>query len=157
MSYYYEIPLVNETELAQAHAVLGPGLVRILGYFREDGVKSIMQIEEAFSDRNAAAMVIPAHTLKGESRQFGAHRLGDIAEAIEKTARQCIEQHEEPDAIAGEVAMLRACFLDTLDLLEAGAPPPPPLGPTTTSRPPAGIRPTGFTPATPRIFGRRSG
>ncbi|MBT2187053.1 Hpt domain-containing protein [Sphingobium nicotianae] len=159
MSYYYSIPLVNEAELAQARALLGTGLARIIGYFREDGVKSISQLEEALNDRNAAAMVIPAHTLKGESRQFGARRLGDIAEVIETTARRCVEQHVEPDEVAGEIAMLRGCFVETLQLLGDAAPPASmpqyqavaPRAPATTAP-----RPAAFT-AGPRTFGRRTG
>ena len=160
MSYYYSIPLVNDAELAQARALLGTGLARIIGYFREDGVKSISQLEEALNDRNAAAMVIPAHTLKGESRQFGARRLGDIAEVIENTARRCIEQHIEPDEVAGEIAMLRGCFVETLNILGDTAPAavpteyqaPPPM----TPRAPVTPRPTSFSPG-PRTFGRRTG
>lgn len=159
MSYYYSIPLVNEAELAQARALLGTGLARIIGYFREDGVKSISQLEEALNDRNAAAMVIPAHTLKGESRQFGARRLGDIAEVIETTARRCVEQHIEPDEVAGEIAMLRGCFVETLQLLGDAAPPASmPQYQAAASRAPAPMapRPAAFT-AGPRTFGRRTG
>jgi len=148
MSYYYSIPLVNEVELAQARAVIGPGLIRIVGYFREDGAKSIVQIEEALAEGSAAAMVIPAHTLKGESRQFGARRLGEIAEVIEKTARRCVEQHVVPDEVASEVAMLRGCFLETLALLEAAAPP--------VAQTHAPARGTPFASG-PRTFGRRIG
>ncbi len=161
MSYYYSIPLVNEAELAKARGILGAGMPRIIGYFREDGVKSISQLEEALDSRNAAAMVIPAHTLKGESRQFGARRLGDIAEAIETTARRCIEQRIEPDEVASEIAMLRSCFVETLQLLGDAAPaaslpqyqsPQPAMAP----RAPTPPRPTS-SPSAPRTFGRRTG
>ena len=158
MSYYYSIPLVNEAELTQARAILGTGLARIIGYFREDGVKSISQLEEALAARNAAAMVIPAHTLKGESRQFGARRMGDIAEVIENTARQCIEHHVEPDEVAGEIAMLRGCFVETLNILgDTGAAVPQAyVPPAAAPRAPTPPRPTSFTPG-PRTFGRRTG
>ena len=76
--------LVNWDAFAQSRAELGASFVRILGYFREDGVKSVAQIEEAMRQHNATAMVIPAHTLKGESRQFGADPLGELAEMIER-------------------------------------------------------------------------
>ena len=42
---------------------LGPGFIRILSYFKEDGVKSVAQIEQAMRDQNTAALVLPAHTL----------------------------------------------------------------------------------------------
>lgn len=157
MSYYYSIPLVNEAELAQARAMIGPGLARIVGYFREDGAKSIVQIEEALAERNPAAMVIPAHTLKGESRQFGAGRLAEIAEVIEKTARRCIEQHEAPNEIASEVTMLRGCFVETLAILEPAAPTilaSPQQAAYTPSTTP--VRHTSFGTG-PRTFGRKIG
>ena len=34
-------------------------------------------------EQNTTGLVIPAHTLKGESRQLGAEPLADIAELIE--------------------------------------------------------------------------
>jgi HPt (histidine-containing phosphotransfer) domain-containing protein len=154
MSIYYATPLVNDAELAQARASLGTGLARILGYFREDGAKSILQIEEALAAQNPAALVIPAHTLKGESRQFGARRLAELAEVIEMTARRCVEQHSDPAEIAGEVAMLRGCFVDTLALLEAATSATP--RPVPTSFSPAPPRPASFGHA-PRTFGRRTG
>ena len=54
---------------------LGPGFIRILSYFREDGAKSVEQIEQAMRQENTAALVLPAHTIKGESRQLGAEPL----------------------------------------------------------------------------------
>ena len=77
----------------------GPGFIRILGYFKEDGVKSIAQIEQAMREQNTAALVLPAHTLKGESRQLGAEPLAEIAELIESTARFCVETHRFPDEL----------------------------------------------------------
>ena len=78
--------LVDWTAFARARTQLGANFVRILGYFQEDGVKSVAQIEEAMRAHNAAAMVLPAHTLKGESRQFGAEPLSECAAAIEEIA-----------------------------------------------------------------------
>ncbi|PCG13393.1 MULTISPECIES: Hpt domain-containing protein [Sphingomonas] len=115
--------LVDRQALAKAQAELGAGFVRILGYFREDGIKSLGAIEDAVRKDNAAAMVIPAHTLKGEARQFGADPLATLAETIENFARQCVEHHESPrDAIADVVA-LRPLFMRTLTELELHASP----------------------------------
>jgi HPt (histidine-containing phosphotransfer) domain-containing protein len=115
--------LVNWTDFARARAELGAGFVRILGYFREDGVKSVAAIEGAMRAGNAAAMVLPAHTLKGESRQFGAEPLGDLAEAIEVHARSCVERHETPETLLPDVVKLRPLFTETLALLEREANP----------------------------------
>jgi len=97
---------------------LGPGFIRILSYFKEDGVKSITQIEQAMREQNTAALVIPAHTLKGESRQLGAEPLAKIAELIETTARFCIESHRFPDELVPEVVELRRLFDATIDLFD---------------------------------------
>ena len=103
-------PLVNGTSFAQARAELGANFVRILGYFREDGTKSVSQIEDAMRGHNATALVIPAHTLKGEARQFGADPLADLAETIETIARDCLEQRDSPDDALEHVVALRPLF-----------------------------------------------
>ena len=115
--------LVDWAAFAQARAELGAGFVRILGYFREDGLKSVLAIEEGIRAKNSAAIVIPAHTLKGESLQFGAEPLGALAEHIEKTARRCVELRQEPDELISEVVKLRPLFEQTLGLLEREANP----------------------------------
>jgi HPt (histidine-containing phosphotransfer) domain-containing protein len=99
-------------------AELGPGFIRILSYFREDGVKSIAQIEEAMREENTAALVIPAHTLKGESRQLGAEPLATVAELIETTARFCMESRRFPDELVPEVVKLRRLFDETVELFD---------------------------------------
>ena len=93
---------------------LGPGFIRILGYFREDGVKSISRIEQAMRDEDTTALVVPAHTLKGEAHQLGAEPLAKIAELIESTARLCIETHRFPDELVPQVVELRRLFNETL-------------------------------------------
>lgn len=115
--------LVDWTAYARARSELGSGFVRILGYFREDGVKSVATIEDAMRAGNAAAMVIPAHTLKGESRQFGAEPLGDLAESIEMMARDAVERHDGCQEALVNVAKLRGLFDETLRLLEREASP----------------------------------
>lgn len=110
--------IVDWAAFAEARAALGVDFIRILGYFREDGTKSVAAIEEAMRAKNAADMVLPAHTLKGESRQFGAEPLAEIAEKIEVFARRCVEIHESPDEILREVVKLRPMFEATLTLFE---------------------------------------
>ncbi|HTG39514.1 Hpt domain-containing protein [Sphingomonas sp.] len=115
--------LVNWSSYAQARAELGANFARILGYFREDGLKSVDAIEAAMRARSAAALVVPAHTLKGEARQFGADTLGDLAEAVEMTARDCVERHDAPDMLLEQVVALRPLFNRTLTALEREANP----------------------------------
>ncbi len=102
---------------------LGPGFIRILTYFKEDGTKSIAQIEQAMRDQNTAALVIPAHTLKGESRQLGAEPLAKVAELIETTARFCVENGRFPDELVPEVVQLRRMFDDTIEQFDKASNP----------------------------------
>jgi histidine phosphotransfer protein HptB len=113
-----DFELVDWVHFERSRAELGAGFIRILSYFREDGAKSVSQIEEAMHDQNAAALVIPAHTIKGEARQFGAEPLAKMAELIESTARLCIETHRFPDELVPEVVELRRLFNRTVDLFD---------------------------------------
>jgi HPt (histidine-containing phosphotransfer) domain-containing protein len=110
--------IVDWPYFEKSRAELGPGFIKILSYFKEDGVKSIGQIEDAMREQNTTALVIPAHTLKGEARQLGAEPLAKIAELIETTARFCIESHRFPDELVPQVVELRKLFDDTVELFE---------------------------------------
>jgi HPt (histidine-containing phosphotransfer) domain-containing protein len=106
--------IIDWAHFEKSRSELGPGFIRILGYFREDGAKSIDQIEQAMREQSTTALVIPAHTLKGESRQLGAEPLAKIAELIEQTARLCIETHRFPDELVPQVVELRQLFDQTV-------------------------------------------
>lgn len=107
--------IVDWVHFEKSRTELGPGFIRILTYFKEDGTKSIAQIEEAMHNQNTAALVLPAHTLKGESRQLGAEPIAKIAELIETTARLCVETHRFPDELVPEVVELRRLFTETVE------------------------------------------
>lgn len=102
----------------RTRAELGAGFVRIIGYFREDGEKSVARIEDAMQRKDTTALVIPAHTLKSEARQFGAEALGELAEEIEYSARRAIEMRLFPDDLIPTVARLRPVYIETMALLE---------------------------------------
>tara|TARA_R110000772_G_scaffold151869_1_gene262677 strand:+ start:675 stop:1112 length:438 start_codon:yes stop_codon:yes gene_type:complete len=110
--------LIDWAVYSDTRSSLGPDFVRILGYFREDGTESVSKIETAMRAKDAAAMIIPAHKLKGESQQFGAIRLAAMAEKIEMTARKCVEHHQAPDEILEQVVSLRPLFEETLPILD---------------------------------------
>jgi HPt (histidine-containing phosphotransfer) domain-containing protein len=110
--------IVDWVHFEKSRAELGPGFIRILSYFKEDGVKSIAQIETAMRDQNTTALVIPAHTLKGEARQLGAGPLAKVAELIETTARFCVESRRFPDELVPEVVELRRLFAATVELFD---------------------------------------
>jgi histidine phosphotransfer protein HptB len=127
--------IVDWAHFEKSRTELGPSFIRILSYFKEDGVKSIAQIEHAMREQDTTALVIPAHTLKGESRQLGAEPLATIAELIETTARFCVESHRFPDELVPEVVELRRLFNQTIELFDKETNP-------LMTRGPAG--PTGF-------------
>ena len=110
--------IIDWVHFEKSRAELGPGFIRILSYFREDGAKSLAAIEQAMHEQNTVALVIPAHTLKGESRQFGAEPLAAVAEQIEQTARFCIETHRFPDELVPDVVKLRKLWNRTIELFE---------------------------------------
>ncbi len=129
--------IIDWAHFEKNRAELGPGFIRILSYFREDGAKSVAQIEQAMHAENTTALVIPAHTLKGEARQFGAEPLAEVAELIETTARLCIETHRFPDELVKDVVELKRLFQQTVDLFEKATNP--------------------LVTRTPAAFGRKAG
>ncbi len=110
--------VVDPEVFEKTRATLGAPFIRIIGYFGEDGAKAVTEIESAQRGGNAVAMVMPAHTLKTEARQFGGMALGDLAESIERQARRCVENQEKPDDLLVPVAKLRPLFRETLEILE---------------------------------------
>ena len=110
--------IVDWLHFEKSRAELGPGFIRILSYFREDGTKSVAQIEAAMHEQNTVALVIPAHTLKGEARQFGAEPLAAVAELIESTARMCVETRRFPDELVEKVVELRQLFNRTVQMFD---------------------------------------
>jgi HPt (histidine-containing phosphotransfer) domain-containing protein len=110
--------IVDWAHFEKSRAELGAGFIRILSYFREDGAKSLAAIEAAMREQNTPALVMPAHTLKGESRQLGAEPLAEVAELIESTARLCIETHRFPDELVPEVVELRRLFNETVEMFD---------------------------------------
>lgn len=109
-----DAPTIDWEDFARAREELGAEFVRILGYFREDGTKSVVAIEEAMRRGDAVALIVPAHTLKGEAQQFGAGALADAAETIETIARHCVECRQSPDELLPTVVQLAPLFSETM-------------------------------------------
>jgi HPt (histidine-containing phosphotransfer) domain-containing protein len=113
------LPIIDWPVFSRARSQLGASFVRILGYFVEDGMKAVDSIENAMRAHDAAAMVIPACTLKTESRQFGGEQLGQLAEDIEDHARHCVEMHLAPDDYIEQVVRLRPLLEEMLSEIQA--------------------------------------
>ncbi len=110
--------LIDWAAFEAARSELGAHFARILRYFEEDGAKSVDAIERAMQERNSVALVVPAHTLKGESLQFGAQPLSELAEKIELAARRFIEIQQSPEELIPDAAKLRPMFKETIGMLE---------------------------------------
>ena len=110
--------IIDWVHFERSRAELGSGFIRILGYYREDGAKSIAAIDAAMREQNTVALVMPAHTLKGESRQFGANVVAEIAEKIEDAARSSVESHSFPDELIPDVVELRRLFNMTIEMFD---------------------------------------
>lgn len=110
--------IVDWGMFSRTRTELGSAFVRILGYFREDGEKSVAKIEQAMHRKDATGLVLPAHTLKNEARQFGAEPLGALSEEIEFAARRAIESHIFPDHLVPAVARLRPLYQRTIELFD---------------------------------------
>jgi len=110
--------VVDWAEFSRMRAELGANFVRILGYFREDGEKAVAAIATAMQARDAPAIVLPAHKLKSEARQFGAELLALLAEEIEESGRYAVETRLFPDHVLPQVARLRPLYLATIEALE---------------------------------------
>ncbi|MEA3002670.1 MAG: hypothetical protein QOH81_1458 [Sphingomonadales bacterium] len=115
--------LVDWDFFVRTRAELGAGFARILSYFREDGEKAVAKIEAAMHARDTSGLVLPAHTMKSEARQFGAEPLGALAEEIEVGARRAIEGRFFPDELTPQVARLRPLYTKTMAMLDAEANP----------------------------------
>jgi histidine phosphotransfer protein HptB len=115
--------LIDWKTFTETRNLLGAGFVRILGYFREDGTKSVAAIEEAMRLKDSSKLVMPAHTLKGESWQFGADKLALLSEEIEVAARHYVEIQIDPSELVEKVVRLRPVFEATLAALESEASP----------------------------------
>jgi HPt (histidine-containing phosphotransfer) domain-containing protein len=111
--------LIDWKTFSETRNLLGAGFVRILGYFREDGTKSVAAIEDAMRLKDSARLVMPAHTLKGESWQFGADQLALLAEEIEVAARHYVEIQSDPSELVEKIVQLRPIFEATLATLES--------------------------------------
>ncbi|WP_238147170.1 Hpt domain-containing protein [Rhizorhabdus dicambivorans] len=110
--------VVNWTTFDQTRALIGNDFTKILGYYRDDAAKCVVAVEQAYKLRDAVSMVRPAHTLKGDSLQFGGEALGKLAEHIEHSARRCVEEHSAPDKLDAEILQLRPLLIETLSHFE---------------------------------------
>jgi histidine phosphotransfer protein HptB len=117
------IELIDWAVFAHARSHTGANIVRLLHFFREDGIKSVGQIEDAMRARNAAAIIGPAELVKADAEQIGAIQLAELAQEIEFGARDCVDWHQEPDVLLESILKLRPLLEESLAVLEREANP----------------------------------
>ncbi len=109
--------IIDEEAFARCKARLGGNFVRVLGYLRDDGLKSVAVVEEAMRMGDAVAMIGPAEMIKADAFDLGAIALAETAEHIEMSARDCVEWHQSPDNLLESVVALRRIFAETVVML----------------------------------------
>jgi len=100
---------IDVDALAAAKEASGGKFGVILGYYLEDAQIYIDGIAEALQQHDLNAALIPAHTLKSSSLQFGATELAALAARVENAARQ-EPGSETPEALAALVGPMREAF-----------------------------------------------
>ncbi len=113
-----DLPVIDWARFAQARSQVGSGFLRVLGYLRDDGSKSLGAIEDALRGRNPMAMIGPADLLKTDAIQVGALSVAELAEDVEYAARDCVEWHQSPDGMVEQVLALRSAFDQTVILMD---------------------------------------
>ena len=110
---------IDVATLDALRLALGPDFARQLGFFREDGAKSLVAIEEAVRARSAIAMVRPAYSLGEDASEFGAVRLAALVARIEAAARGGVADGTFPLEAVEDVLKLRSTFNAALAALMA--------------------------------------
>lgn len=59
----------------------------IMGYYLDEAESRIAQMQRAMNEQDVTKAMIPAHTIKSSSRQFGATTLGDAAYEVELASK----------------------------------------------------------------------
>ena len=102
---------------AVAKDTLGNKLGTVIGYYLKDAENYINTIAEATRLNKPDIAILPAHTLKSSSRQFGAMHLADLAEQMEMAARDKAGSGNV-DRLASILPHMREAFMQVRPILE---------------------------------------
>ena len=89
-------------------------LADLIDTFSTEAAGMLAELEAAAANRDAAALLAPAHSLKSNAASFGAHGLAELCRAIEHDARE----GSVPDAEA-RVASVREALAAVEGALQA--------------------------------------
>ena len=110
--------VIDWERFGQARTHLGVRFLRVIGYFRDDGAKSVATIEDSLRAGDAIGMIGPADLLKADALQIGALSVAELAEDVEFAARDCVEWRQSPEVLLEQVMLLRRHFSDTVAQLD---------------------------------------
>jgi HPt (histidine-containing phosphotransfer) domain-containing protein len=92
---------LDVTVLAELREAVGDDPVfvdQLVDTYLEEAPGFLAAIDAAVASRDAAALVVPAHTLKGNSNTMGATALGVVAKVLEDRGRAGSLEGAEADA-----------------------------------------------------------
>lgn len=112
--------LVNYQALADARGIFSRRFSEILKIYTEDMEVYIKQIEQALSKKRVIDVVLPAHTIKSSCQRMGAQQVADLAQNMEKIAKEMINATRKEDIVylENELQRLAITFDQTLPLLQ---------------------------------------
>lgn len=81
------LPLFDHTVFDELKELIGDDAYELIGLFAEIGPSLAAQITTAAASRDLAGITTAAHTLKSNSAQLGALRLGAMCRELEELSR----------------------------------------------------------------------
>ncbi len=102
--------VLDKAIIAAAKDAMKDKFSMIVDYYIEDGESYVEQILAGVKEESAQAIVAPAHTLKSSSREMGALRVADLADALEKDARLSVENGTKIENLADRSSKIKAEF-----------------------------------------------
>ena len=111
------LPVLDNRRFHEIRELMGDQLAPTIESYAADSKRLVSDIMQAFESTNAKDMVLPAHTLKSSSGQFGALRLAETARSIEQGAKMA-RSPAEIIALSLYISKLESQLQETLKMLE---------------------------------------
>lgn len=111
-------PVIDWERHDRLRAILKSEFPRLRELYCRDALRWIVAIEDAAKARDAGALGRAAHTLQGDSFQFGAAALGRMAEALDQKMRGCSAGRAPPMGVSRAVSRLRPMLANVMQQFE---------------------------------------
>jgi len=100
---------IDPEAFEQTRELLEDKLAVVIEYFIEDSEGYLDRINTAINQNDPASAIIPAHTLKSSSRQFGINQLADLAKRAEAATR-LLSEGKEAEALPPLLQEMQSAF-----------------------------------------------